>query len=66
VFESKIVEDSSNAPCGTVLCVKKKIIIKALDNAIELTRVLMPGKKIISGSEFANGQKLFNLGDIVK
>ena len=66
VFELKIVEDNSDAECGTVLCIKKKIIIKALDNAIELTRVLMPGKKIISGSEFATGQKLFNLGDIVK
>ena len=45
---------------------QNRLIIKSLDNAIELTSVLMPGKKIISGSEFAHGQKLFNLGDIVK
>ena len=66
VFEAKVVDDNSDALPGTVLCIKKKIIIKALDNAVELTRVLMPGKKIISGAEFSNGQKLFNLGDIVK
>ena len=66
VYESRIVEDTTDLPSGTVLCIKKKIIIKAKDNAIELMRVLMPGKNIISGSEFANGQKLFALGDIIE
>jgi methionyl-tRNA formyltransferase len=66
VFASKVVEHSGNETPGTVLCIKKKIIIKTLDKAIELTSVLMPGKKIMTGQEFSNGQKLFELNDVIQ
>lgn len=65
VFASKIVEHQGNEAPGTILCVKKKIIIKTIDGAIELTSVLMPGKKIMTGQEFSNGQKLFELNDVI-
>ena len=65
VYASKIVEYKGDELPGTVLCIKKKILIKTIDNAIELTSVLMPGKKIMTGQEFSNGQKLFELNDVL-
>jgi methionyl-tRNA formyltransferase len=65
VYASKILDYNGNEDPGTVLCIKKKIIIKTIDGAIELLSVLMPGKKIMSGQEFSNGQKLFELNDIL-
>lgn len=65
VFGSKIIDYCGQELAGTVLCVKKKILIKTLDGALELTSVLMPGKKIMTGQEFSNGQKLFELNDVL-
>lgn len=56
--------DGDEAP-GTVLTTKKKIVIKTNDGAIELLEVLYPGKKIMSGNAFSNGQKIFNVGDVL-
>ena len=65
VFKCKPIEYSGNEEPGTVLCTKKKILLKTLDGAIELLEVLMPGKKIITGRDFSNGQKIFIDGNIV-
>ena len=65
VYASKVIDYNGNEQPGTVLCIKKKIVIKTIDGAIELTSVLMPGKKIMTGQEFSNGQKLFELNDIL-
>ena len=65
VFKASFVSDNSNNVSGTVLSVKKGIIIKTKDNAISLDLVLMPGKKIISGKDFSNGQKIFYEGQII-
>ena len=65
VYASKIADYQGEELPGTVLCIKKKILIKTADGAIELTSVLMPGKKIMTGQEFSNGQKLFELNDII-
>lgn len=62
IFKASLVLDDSNNEAGTVLNIKKGIVIKTLDNAISLELVQMPGKKIISGKDFSNGQKLFQLG----
>ena len=62
VYKAKEIEYSGNEAPGTILSIKKGITIKTLDSAISLELVQMPGKKIITGKEFSNGQKLFSLG----
>lgn len=65
VFKAtKLVDNSNNKP-GTVLSVKNGIIIKTIDGAISLDLVLLPGKKIMTGKDFSNGQKLFSEGQYI-
>lgn len=65
VFKAQAIDyDGCEVP-GTVLVTKKKIVIKTKDSAIELLEVLYPGKKIMSGNAFSNGQKIFNVGDVL-
>ena len=65
VFKASIVEYQGNEAPGTVLSIKKGITLKTLDGAIRLDLVLIPGKKIVSGKDFSNGQKIFALGDVI-
>jgi len=65
VFKASIVEDNSNKAPGTVLNTKKCIVLKTKDSAISLDLVLMPGKKIISGKDFSNGQKIFITNEVI-
>ena len=65
VFKAKAVDYDGNEPCGYVLSTKKQILLKTLDGAIELLEVLYPGKKILSGRDFSNGQKIFVEGNIL-
>lgn len=66
VFSAKEVSDESNNPSGYVLNTKKQILIKTKDSAVSLELILVPGKKMISGKDFSNGQKIFNVGDIIE
>ena len=66
VFKASTIDLGGDEAPGTVLQVKKGIAIKAGDKAISLDLVLMPGKKIMSGRDFSNGQKIFTLGEIIK
>ena len=66
VFKAKAIAWDSNEEPGSVLDTKKRIVLKTLDGAIELLDVLYPGKKIIAGRDFANGQKLFITGSVIK
>ncbi len=66
VFKAKEVSCDTDFEVGYVIDTKKRIVLKTLDSAIELLEVLYPGKKIISGKEFSNGQKLFNCGSVIK
>lgn len=50
---------------GSVLDIKKQIILKTKDSAISLDLVQLPGKKVISGKDFSNGQKIFVVGQII-
>lgn len=65
VFKASIVDRNDDVLPGTVLQVKKGIVIKTKDSAISLDEVLMPGKKIMSGRDFSNGQKIFTLGSSI-
>ncbi|MBQ9449511.1 MAG: methionyl-tRNA formyltransferase [Acholeplasmatales bacterium] len=66
VFDASVVEDDSNAKPGSVLNIKKQILIKAKDKAVSLDLILLPGKKMLSGKDFSNGQKVFSIGDIIE
>lgn len=66
VFKAKEIKWDTPLEAGTVLDVKKRIVLKTKDSAIELLEVLYPGKKIVSGKDFSNGQKIFVVNDILK
>ena len=66
VYKASIKEYSGNELPGTILSIKKEILIKTKDGAISLELVQMPGKKIITGKEFSNGQKLFTIGQVLE
>ena len=66
VYKASIKEYSGNELPGTILSIKKEILIKTQDGAISLELVQMPGKKIITGKEFSNGQKLFTVGQVLE
>ena len=66
VYKASIKEYSGNELPGTILSIKKEILIKTKDSAISLELVQMPGKKIITGKEFSNGQKLFTVGQVLE
>ncbi len=65
VFDAKVVVDNSNEKPGTVLSLKKQVLIKALDNAVSLDLILVPGKKMISAKDFVNGQKILKEYDVI-
>ena len=65
VYKAKAVEYQGNEKSGTVLNVKKQILIKTNDGAISLELLKQEGKKELSGKDFANGQKLFVINDII-
>lgn len=65
VFKARSVNYNGDEPCGYVLSTKKQILLKTLDGAIELLEVLYPGKKILSGRDFSNGQKIFVEGNVL-
>ena len=66
VYKAHIIEDNSTNVPGTILNIKKEIVIKTKDSAISLDLVQMPGKNMISGKDFSNGQKIFNINDVIK
>ena len=65
VYESKIVEDKSIKAPGTIIDAKKHLIIKCLDDAIEILTLKVEGKKELKTRDFLNGQKLFIIDEIV-
>lgn len=66
IYKAHDIKYNGIEPTGFILETKKKIILKTSDSAIELDLVLYPGKKILTGREFSNGQKLFSKGLIIK
>ncbi len=66
IFKAHDINYIGNEPTGYVLETKKKIVLKTSDSAIELDLVLYPGKKILSGKDFSNGQKLFIKDSLLK
>lgn len=55
--------DSKAIP-GTVISIKKQLIVKTTDGAIELLQLQIPGKKQMSAQAFLNGQTIIREGDV--
>lgn len=64
VYKSEIVDYIGNEIPGTIISLKKEILVKTKDKAIRLTIIKPNGKKLMSAKDFLNGQKLLNLNDI--
>lgn len=65
VFQASFVPDSSMACPGTILSLKKQILVKAGKDAVSLDLVLLPGKKMMSARDFVNGQKILHELDVI-
>lgn len=65
VFSASVVEDDSNYAPGTILSLKKQVLIKTLDKAVSLDKILIPGKKILAAKDFVNGQKILKEYDVI-
>lgn len=63
VRNSDIIEIEDKVP-GTILSIKKKLVVKTLDKAVEIEQVQVPGKKIMAAKDFLNGQNIMNINDI--
>lgn len=64
VYKSEIVDYIGNEIPGTIISLKKEILVKTKDKAIRLTIIKPNGKKLMNAKDFLNGQKLLNLNDI--
>ena len=65
VYEAEEVIDNSDLKPGTVISLKKQVLIKAKDNAVKINKILVPGKKVLPAKDFVNGQKIFKELDII-
>jgi methionyl-tRNA formyltransferase len=61
--KSDIIIDSSIKP-GTILKVKKELLIKTQDGVIEILEILVPGKKKMAVKDFLNGQNIIKENDV--
>lgn len=64
IYSSEIVSYSGEEKPGTVLSLKKEIVVKTRDMAIRLIDIKPQGKNMMKAKEFVNGQKLINIDDI--
>ena len=65
VYEAEEVVEQSDLAPGTVISLKKQVLIKAKDNAVKINKILVPGKKVLSARDFVNGQKIFKELDVI-
>lgn len=63
--KSDIIIDSQIKP-GEIIQIKKKLIVKTQDGAIELLILQAPGKRIMNAQDFLNGQQIMALKDKFK
>jgi methionyl-tRNA formyltransferase len=61
IYEAKKSDIITHEIPGTILQVKKKLIISTLDGAIDIIKLQIPGKKQMYVRDFLNGQTLFQI-----
>jgi len=64
IYSSEIVDYAGEEKPGTILSLKKEILVKTADSAIRLIDIKPSGKKMMKAKDFVNGQKLLNVNDI--
>ncbi len=65
IFKASIEKNDSDASPGTIINIKKSLIVKCKTDAISILELQIPGKKRMNVKDFLNGQKLLNLNDII-
>ena len=65
VFKASVVKYEGDEVPGTIVSLKKKVLIKTLTDAVSLDVLLLPGKKVTKAIDFVNGQKLFKEKDVI-
>lgn len=65
IYKSSIEKNDSDASPGTIINIKKSLIVKCKTDAISILELQIPGKKRMNVKDFLNGQKLLNLNDII-
>jgi len=63
VENSDIIEHEDKRP-GTILSVKKELLVKTLDGVIKIKLIQIPGKKMMAAKDFLNGQNVMYVDDI--
>ena len=56
----------TDAQPGQILSIKKRFVIQAFDEAVELIEIQVPGKKRMLAQAFLNGQSLFKKDEVIK
>lgn len=65
IYNASIEKNDSDAAPGTIINIKKSLIVKCKTDAISILELQIPGKKRMNVKDFLNGQKLLNLNDII-
>lgn len=65
IYKASIEKNDSDASPGTIINIKKSLIVKCKMDAISILELQIPGKKRMNVKDFLNGQKLLNLNDII-
>lgn len=64
VLESRVVNEKSDAPAGTVISVGDDIRVACADGVVAILRVLPEGKGRMSAADFVRGRKI-KVGDLL-
>ncbi len=54
-----------DAAPGTVIDIRKQLLVKTKDGVVAITRLQIPGRRIMDTHDFLNGQTLFRTGDML-
>lgn len=65
IYKASIEKNDSDASPGTIINIKKSLIVKCKTDAISILELQIPGKKRMNVKDFLNGQKLLNRNDII-
>lgn len=65
IYKVSIEKNDSDASPGTIINIKKSLVVKCKTDAISILELQIPGKKRMNVKDFLNGQKLLKLNDII-
>ncbi len=62
IYETKKSDIITNEVPGTIISLDKKIAVSCINGAIEIEKLQLSGKKMMSAKEFLNGQTILKVG----